>query len=75
MAKERDHCPSCRKKWVDHYGVIHICKRLKIAATSLCGIQKIASYELALYARLGIDDDNGKRILHLIEETLKKIKV
>jgi len=72
--KERDYCPSCRKKWVNHYGVTHICKRLKIATKALCEIQKIASYQIAFNARIGVANDGPRQIFNLIEEAIKKIK-
>lgn len=72
--KERDYCPSCRKKWVNHYGVTHICKRLRIATKALCEIQKIAACRLSFDEYLGVDDDKVRRIVDMIEETLKKIK-
>ncbi len=68
MAKERDYCPSCRKKWVNHYGVIHICKRLKIATKALVEIQKIVEFSWPSKTI------SANHVFRLIEETLKKIK-
>ena len=68
MAKERDCCPSCRKKWVNHYGVIHICKRLKIATKALREIQK-----MCLFLTPGKTMD-AEHVFRLIEKTKAKLK-